>query len=101
MSKDMLIGRNIKGAADWEEFSLENWPSPDAGAIAPTDLALLLKRKEAVERYLQATASATIYTATRLAPRRQFILLANPCSGRDTFMKNLGTFLCKWTWVIS
>ncbi|HOE41666.1 MAG TPA: hypothetical protein PLB25_08570 [Rhodoferax sp.] len=90
MFKDVLIGRNLKGVTDREDFSLENWPRPDAGAMSPTDLALLLKRKEAVERYLQATSSATIYTATRLAPRRQFILLGPPLFRQGHFYEKPG-----------
>jgi hypothetical protein len=69
MSKDVLIGRNLKGITDREDFSVENWPSPDTGALSPNDLALFLKRKEAVRLYLQGTASATIYTTTGVHPR--------------------------------
>lgn len=68
MSKDVLIGRNLKGVTDGEDFSLDTWPSPDIGALSPTDLELFLKRKEAVRLYLQGAANAAIFKATGVHP---------------------------------
>lgn len=44
MSKDLLIGRNLKGVTDRTDFSLESWPSPDLGALSLIALELFLKR---------------------------------------------------------
>ena len=69
MPNGVLIGRNLKGVTDREDFSVENWPSPDVGALSTADLGQFLKRQEAVRLYLQGVASATIYSSTGVHPR--------------------------------
>lgn len=69
MPNDALIGRNLKGVTDREDFSVENWPSPDVGALSAIDLTQFLQRQEAVRLYLQGVASAAIYASTGVHPR--------------------------------
>lgn len=69
MPNDALIGRNLKGVTDREDFSVETWPSPDVGALSPVSLIQFLKRQEAVRLYLTGVASATIYSSTGVHPR--------------------------------
>lgn len=69
MPNDALIGRNLKGVTDREDFSVENWPSPDVRALSPVHLIQFLKRQEAVRLYLTGVASAAIYSSTGGHPR--------------------------------
>ena len=69
MVKEVLIGRNLRGITDREDFSLGNWPDPDVGTLSKRDLDRFLKRKEAVVLYLQGTTSAAVFTATGIHAR--------------------------------
>jgi len=69
MVKDVLIGRNLKGITDREDFSLNSWPEPDIGALTSKSLELFLRRKEAVLLYLQGTEAGAISKATGVHPR--------------------------------
>lgn len=69
MVKDVLIGRNLKGITDREDFSLAGWPEPDIGALTPKSLEIFLRRKDAVLLYLQGTEAGAISAATGVHPR--------------------------------
>lgn len=69
MVNDVLIGRNLKGITDGEDFSLASWPEPDVGALTPKSLDIFLRRKEAVLLYLQGTEGGAISAATGVHPR--------------------------------
>ncbi len=69
MKKIALIGRDLSGITDREDFSVETWPTIDEGALSAEDLAHFQRRKRAVLLYLSGAPHATLHEETGFTAR--------------------------------
>ena len=66
MKSDVLVGRTLAGITDRADFSVEDWPNIDEGALSAQAFECYKKRKEAVRLYLQGVSQSAIFRATGL-----------------------------------
>lgn len=64
-----LVGRELTGVTDREDFSVESWPTIDEGTLNAKALEHFRKRKQAVLLYLVGVSSATLYQQTGFTAR--------------------------------
>ena len=66
MKSDVLVGRTLAGITDRADFSVEDWPNIDEGALSAQAFECYKKRKEALHLYLQGASQSAIFRATGL-----------------------------------
>lgn len=64
--RSVLIGRNLAGITDREDFSFDDWPEVDEGALSEFALLRFRKRKDAIRMYLLGESGEFILAATGL-----------------------------------
>lgn len=79
MTRNDLIGRNLAGVTDQEDFSLDDWTDVDEGALNESMLLRFRKRKEAIRLYLRGESGEVILAATGLRTKYLNRLVRERC----------------------